>query len=91
MIEVYTILNGKEQIDSGQFFRLAENHYCIRGHEKKLTKQRSRLDIRKHSFSQRTINSWNNLPAKVVNAKTINGFKNEYDRTYRNDMDDRSR
>jgi len=33
------------------------------------------------------------MPANVVNAKTVNvnGFKNEYDRNYRNDMDVRSR
>jgi len=33
---------GKEQIDYEKFFGLAENHYGIRGHEKKLTKVRSR-------------------------------------------------
>lgn len=88
---MYKILTGKEHIDSGQFFKLAENHYCLRGHEMKLTKERSRLDIRKHSFSQRIINSWNSLPASVVNAKTVNGFKNAYDRNYRHDMDIRSR
>ena len=27
----------------------------------------------------------------VVNAKTVNSFKNEYDHNYRNDMDVRSR
>ena len=93
MIEVYKVfivLNGKEHIDSGQFFTLAENHYCLRGHEMKLTKEWSRLDIRKHSFSQRIINSWNSLPGSVVNAKTVIGFKNAYDRNYRNDMDVRS-
>jgi len=57
----------------------------------KLSKKRSRLDIRKHFFSQRIINQWNSLPANVVNAKTVNSFKNAYDRNYRNDMDIRSR
>jgi len=27
------------------------------------------------------------MPANVVNAKTVNSFKNAYDRDYRNDMD----
>jgi len=57
MIEVYKILTGKEHTDSGQFFTLADNHYCLRGHDMKLTKERSKLDIRKHSFNQRIINS----------------------------------
>jgi len=29
----------------------------------------------KYSFSQRIINSWNSLPAKVVNIKTINSLR----------------
>ena len=44
MIEVYKLLTGKEQIDSRQFFTLAQPHYSLRGHEKKLVKERSRLD-----------------------------------------------
>ena len=59
-------------------FRLAENHYGIRGHEKKLTKVRSRLDTRKFFFSQRVANGWNSLPAEVVNAESVNSFKNSY-------------
>ena len=35
MIEVYKLLTGKEHINYKQFFRLAENHYGVRGHEKK--------------------------------------------------------
>jgi len=69
MIEVYKLLMGKEQIDYEQFFRLVENHYGIRGHEKRLTKVRSRLDTRKFFFSQRVVNRWNSLPAEVVNAE----------------------
>jgi len=91
MIEVYKILTGKEHIDIGQFLTLVDNHYCWRGHDMKLTKERSRLDIREHSFSQRIINSWNSLPASVVNAKTVNSFKNVYDWNCRNDMDIKSR
>jgi len=40
MVEVYKLLTEKEQIDHKQFFRLAENQYGTRGHEKKLSKDR---------------------------------------------------
>jgi len=53
----------------------------------KLTKKRSRLDTRKFFFSQRVVNGWNRLPVAVVNAESVNAFKNAYDRNYRNDMD----
>ena len=66
-------------MDSKQFFRLAENHYSLLGHEMRLSKERWRLDIRKYFFlSQTLISSWNSLPANVVNAKSVNSFKNAY-------------
>jgi len=57
---------------------------------KKLAKGRSRLDSRKFFFSQRVVNKWNGLPAKVVNTASVNSFKNAYDRYCCEDMDDRS-
>jgi len=88
--EVYKLSTGKEQIDYKQFFRLAENHYGVEGHEKKLNKDRSRLDTRKFFFSHRVVKSWNSLTVEVMNAESINGFKNAYDRSCHKDMDDRS-
>jgi ribonuclease P/MRP protein subunit RPP40 len=90
MIEVYKILTGKEKIDSKQFFRFAGNPHGLRGHEMKIVKERSRLDTRKFFFSQRAVNGWNSLPARVVNAESVNAFKNAYDRNQHKDMDVRS-
>ena len=50
-----------------------------RGHEVKLIKGQCRLDIRKHSFSQRTINEWNKLYTDCVTASRVNMFKNKVD------------
>ena len=77
-----------EQIDYKQFFKPAKNPYDLRGHGMKLNKERSRLDIRKLFFSQRAVNGWNRLPATVVNAESVNAFKN--DRNFVSDVDDRS-
>ena len=38
-----------------------------------------RFDIRKYSFSQRTINEWNKLPTDYVTASSVNMFKNKVD------------
>ena len=46
-----------------------------RGHEIKLVKDQCILDIRKYSFSQRTINEWNKLSTDRVTASSVNIFK----------------
>ena len=45
----------------------------------KLVKDQCRLDIRKHSFSQRTINEWNKFSTDCVTASSVNMFKNKVD------------
>ena len=52
---MFKILNGFENIDSNIFFEIKESK-ITRGHNYKLVKKQSRLDVRKYSFSQRTIN-----------------------------------
>ena len=47
------------------------------GHGVTLAKKQCRLDIRKFSFSQRTVNEWNRLSADCVGASSVNIFKNK--------------
>ena len=77
-IEVFKILNGYENIYRNMFFSLKKDSRT-RGHEVKLVKDQCRLDIRKHSFSQRTINEWNKLSTDCVIASSVNMFKNKVD------------
>jgi hypothetical protein len=86
LIEVYKILTGKENIEYGSFFQLASSEREMRGHELKLYHRRSRLDIRKFSFSQRVVKVWNKLPQHVIEAPTVNSFKNRLDGTNSSDM-----
>ena len=77
--EVFKILNGYENIDSNIFFESKESK-ITRGHNYTLVKTKSRLDVRKYSFSQRTINVWNNLSTDYVHASSVNMFKNKIDK-----------
>ena len=55
------------------FFSLKKDNRT-RGHEVKLVKDQCRLDIRKHSFSQRTINEWNKLSTDCVTVSSVKFF-----------------
>ena len=77
-IEVFKILNGYENIDRIFFFTVKEERRT-RGHGVTLAKKQCRLDIRKFSFSQRTVNEWNRLSADCVGASSVNIFKNKID------------
>ena len=57
------------------FFEIKESK-ITRRHNFTLVKKQSRLDVRKFSFSQRTINVWNKLSTECVYASSVNMFKN---------------
>ena len=78
-IEVFKILNGYENIDSNIFFEIKESK-ITRGHNYTLVKKQSRLNVRKFSFSQRTINVWKYLSTDCVHASSVNRFKNKIDK-----------
>ncbi|RMZ97770.1 RNA-directed DNA polymerase from mobile element jockey-like [Brachionus plicatilis] len=52
----------------------------IRGHARRLSGQVSIKCLqRANTFTNRVVNEWNALPASVVNATSVNQFKNRYD------------
>jgi len=83
MIEVFKLIKGIDKIDKNIFFSLADNNR-VRGHQYRLLKSHSRLDIRKHYFSNRVINTWNSLDDNVVAAETVNCFKARLDKFIKN-------
>jgi len=77
------IMTGKERVDRSQFFQLSTCEYQLRGHTMKLSKQRTSLDVRKFSFSQRMVQEWNKLCQDVVDATSVNQSKNRLDKLWR--------
>ena len=81
VIEVYkNLTNCYDQTVSLNLKRASSS---TRGHSMKLFQERSRLDIRKHSFRNRIVSVWNSLPEEVVTAPTLNSFKNRLDRHWK--------
>ena len=69
-IEVFTILNGYENIDRNIFLSLKKDSRT-RGHEVILVKDQCRFYIRKYHFSQMTINEWNKLSTDCANSVNV--------------------
>ena len=78
LIEVFKIIKGLTKVDYNRWFVFSKESRT-RGHRYKLSKSRSRLEVRKNFFSQRVINEWNKLTIDVVEANSVNSFKNRYD------------
>ena len=74
LVELFKMSKGLSAIPWNSFFR-ADNSKRTRGHSKKLVKERFKLDVRKHFFSQRVANRWNGLSENVISAGTVETFK----------------
>lgn len=81
MVQVYKIINNIDQVDKDRITPIIQTR--TRGHKYKIFKRQVRLDIRKYSFSQRVVNSWNELPETVVNAETLNQFKSRLNNAWK--------
>jgi hypothetical protein len=74
LIQTYRIMNQIDKINPDTMFKNAE-YQGTRGHTQKLAKTRPRLDIRKHFYSQRVVDSWNKMTESAVQAPTLLCFK----------------
>jgi hypothetical protein len=67
MVETFRIINNIDKVNSNKIFPKNEN--TTRGHKHKIYKKQCRTNIRKYSFLQRVVDTWNSLPAKVQYRK----------------------
>ena len=91
-IETFKTLKGFNKIDGNKLFQISgpEARATRRTtsvsdggevrRDDSLYKESFNLDIRKNSYTVRAVDIWNGLPDEVRDQKTINGFKNSYDR-----------
>ena len=79
MIEVYKILNNLyDPLTTNSLLTLDINNNT-RGHNFKLLKSSFNTTKFKYFFTNRIVNLWNKLSDKVVNAPSLNVFKNNFD------------
>ena len=79
MIEVYKILNNLYDSLTTNSLLTSDNNNITRGHNFKLQKGSFNTTKYKYFFTNRVVNLWNKLSDKVVNAPSLNVFKNNLD------------
>ena len=85
MIETFKIIQGFERVDPGYFFQMrrdvvGRDEGVERGHHLRIFKKRTRTEKYRKFFNNRVVDLWNSLPEDVVDATSINSFKNKYDK-----------
>ena len=83
MIEVYKIIQGHYDPEASTIIKLMNDtvqRFSTRTNSRKVIYNRANTNIRQNSFSIRIANYWNKLPENIVNAPSINSFKNRLDK-----------
>ena len=83
LIEIYKLLHNRYDPDvSGVLIKL-NTRTNTRSNGLKIEKQNSRLNCRRYYFTMRCINIWNKLDTTIVNAASLNNFKQMIDKFFK--------
>ena len=82
MIEIFKIIHQKYDASCSPMLQF-NNRVDTRGNKYKLLNKSFHYDLQKYSFTARTINTWNSLPNKIVDAESVNTFKTCLDKYWR--------
>ena len=80
LIEAYKFVHGFYNAKCPLNFN---QNRTTRGHSFKLNKEHCNTSNRQHFFANRIIDTWNSLEEEIVNASSINSFKNKIDTVFK--------
>ena len=85
LIEVYKIIHAiYDPVTTDKLFTKVSGHSTTRkSNNLNLLKKRTNFNTFSYFFTNRITNIWNSLPSDVVNAKSVNVFKNKIDHYFR--------
>ena len=76
LVMMYKVIHGHVHIQSILPLVQSFSNGVTRGHHNKYLQPATRTDAYKHSFFPSAIKLWNVLPEELIDAKTIDKFKN---------------
>ena len=83
MVETYKIIHKKNNVNRETWFKLYDQEHGrvtrLAADPLNIRSQPSRLDLRKHFFTNRVVELWNSLPSEVKNARNVEQFKSKFD------------
>jgi len=82
MIYVYKMLNVMPTNNFDNFFCFTNQRHDVSTRSSTnnfLVAEKCHLDVRKHFFNNRIVQTWNALPSDVRDAESVNSFKIGYD------------
>jgi len=86
LIQTFKILRQFYDIKTvDSLFQLSNNNR-LRGHRLKLTKHHVNKTQYKNFFTNRIVNQWNHLPSHIIEADSVNSFKNKIDEHLKDKM-----
>ncbi len=71
------MLNGFVNVDVNYYFTLDQSR-VTRGNGYKIASKRFTSQEAKHFFFNRVVDTWNSLPASVVESESVATFKNRH-------------
>ena len=81
LVETFKCINGYTKVKYEQFFLperdIERRPTRARTCHLNIVSSRSRLDVRKHFFTQRVVDMWNSLPDTLKETHSLNSFKNQ--------------
>lgn len=79
LIEMYKLFHGYYDVDPLTIFELRRECRTRANHHLCLEVQNTRLEIVHRSFKHRVVKHWNRLTEDIINASSLNMFKNRLD------------
>ena len=83
LIETYKIAHNHYDNASVNSLLKFRSNSRLRGHNFTIIKNSSNKNSYQNFFTNRVCNTWNSLSEDIVNAKSINSFKNKIDQKYK--------